>query len=91
MNYSFNLFDIPFSILCISLIICLARMFLGPSIPDRVVALDLLAILMIATVSIYSILIKEPVYIDVVIALALVIFLGTVAFAKLITWRKYKE
>lgn len=86
-----SLFSIPFIILCVSLILCMGRVLLGPSIPDRVVALDLLAVLLIAIISIYCIMINQPVYIDVVIALALVIFLGTVAFAQLIGWRKNRR
>lgn len=82
------LFEIPFLMLCISLALCVMRLLLGPTTPDRVVALDLLAILLIAVISIYSIIVKQGVYIDVVIALALVIFLGTVAFAQLIGWRQ---
>jgi len=88
---SHSLFEIPFAILCIAIVLCSIRLLIGPSIPDRVVALDLLAVLLIATISVFCILVGQPIYIDVVIALALVIFLGTVAFAQLLGWRKPKS
>ncbi len=83
-----ELFDllmrIPFMLLCVAIAVCFLRLMLGPSLPDRVVALDLLANILISVIVIYSIITQQPVYIDVVIALALIIFLGTVAFAQLI-------
>lgn len=78
------LIQIPFVLLCIAIAVCFLRLILGPSLPDRVVALDLLANILISVIVLYSIITKQPVYIDVVIALALIIFLGTVAFAQLI-------
>lgn len=82
------LVKIPFFMLCIAMLICFLRMILGPTIPDRVIALDLLASLLISAVALYSIITNQSVYIDVVIALALIIFLGTVAFAQLLGFKK---
>lgn len=87
-KYYTLLLDIPFIMLSIAMLFCFIRLIKGPSLSDRVVALDLLASLLISTIVIFSILTHESVYIDVVIALALIIFLGTVAFAKLISWHK---
>lgn len=74
----------------ISIIFCFIRMFLGPVLPDRVLALDLTANLLISFISIYSVITNQSVYIDVVIALALIIFLTTVAFANLMAWQSSK-
>lgn len=67
------------------------RMFIGPVLPDRVVALDLTANLLISFIAIYSVITNQSVYIDVVIALALIVFLTTVAFANLIEWQSSKQ
>lgn len=75
------------ALVMLSIIFCFIRMFVGPFLPDRVLALDLTANLLISFISIYSVITNQPVYIDVVIALALIIFLTTVAFANLITWQ----
>ena len=75
------------SLVMLSVLICFIRMIIGPVLPDRVVALDLTANILISFIAIFSVLTNQPVYIDVVIALALIIFLSTVAFAKLIAWQ----
>lgn len=59
----------------------LLRLMRGPTLPDRVVALELVATLLVGMVAVYSIGSRQPVYLDVAIVLALVGFLGAVAFA----------
>lgn len=68
-------------ILSCSLLIVLVRLVRGPSLADRVIALDLLTTLGIGIVSAYAIATNQPVFIDVAIIIALVSFIGTVAFA----------
>ena len=58
------------------------RMVLGPSLPDRVVGLDMLTVLMVAFAAAFAIAVDETAFLDVAIVLALVGFLGTVAFAR---------
>jgi multicomponent Na+:H+ antiporter subunit F len=69
-------------ILSIALFLTFFRVARGPSLPDRVVALDLSGTLVVGVIAAYGILASQPVYLDVAIALALVTFLGTVAFAR---------
>ncbi len=57
-------------------------MVLGPSLPDRVVGLDMLTVLMVAFAAAFAIAVEETAFLDVAIVLALVGFLGTVAFAR---------
>mgnify|MGYP001194447736 CR=1 FL=1 len=68
-------------LLGIGLLITFFRVVRGPSLPDRVVALDLMATFIIAISSAYSIASGQPSYLDAALVLALVTFLGTVAFA----------
>lgn len=79
------------SLVMLSVVCCFIRIIIGPILPDRVVALDLTANLLISFIAIYSVITNQPVYIDVVIALALIVFLTTVAFANLITLQSYNE
>ncbi len=67
--------------MAISLVITFYRIVRGPSLMDRVVALELTASLVAGIVAIYAIGTDEPALIDVAIALALVAFLSAVAFA----------
>ncbi|MEZ4592389.1 MAG: cation:proton antiporter [Chloroflexota bacterium] len=57
------------------------RLRLGPSLPDRVVALDLLTTVGIAVTAVYAMITNQPAILDVATVLALISFLGTIAFA----------
>lgn len=62
----------------------IARLIIGPTLVDRVVALDYLSIVAIATISLLSIHYHASLLLDVAIVLALLSFLATVAFARYI-------
>lgn len=74
--------DIAFILLMAATGLSFVRMARGPSIPDRVVALDLITVLAVAFSALYSIATDQPAFLDAAIALALVAFLATVAFAR---------
>jgi multicomponent Na+:H+ antiporter subunit F len=57
------------------------RLLRGPTLPDRVVALDLIATLAVGAIGVYAVRENEPVFILVGVIFALVMFVGTVAFA----------
>ena len=69
------------SVLTAGMILTFVRLLRGPSLPDRIVALDLIVTLLIGIIATYAILNSQPAFLDVAIILALVSFLGTVAFA----------
>jgi multicomponent Na+:H+ antiporter subunit F len=70
------------SILTAALLLAFVRIVRGPSLPDRVVALELSGTLVVGIIAAYGILTAQTVFLDVAIALALVAFLGSVAFAR---------
>jgi len=59
----------------------LFRLVRGPSLGDRVVALDMITMLTVAFVGVFTVATGQKAYLDVGIGLALVAFLATVAFA----------
>jgi multicomponent Na+:H+ antiporter subunit F len=67
--------------LSVAVVLAFIRLVRGPSVPDRVVALDLMATLGIGIIAAYSLATHQPVYLDVAGVVALISFLGTVAFA----------
>ncbi len=69
-------------VLLISIALALVRLAKGPDAADRIVALDLISILIVAFLAAYSIYASETSFLDVAIAYALIAFLGTVAFAR---------
>jgi multicomponent Na+:H+ antiporter subunit F len=77
---AFSLY-VALPLLALAILLAFVRLVRGPSLPDRVVALDLLATLGIGIVVVYAINQDQPAFLDVAVILALVAFLGTVAFA----------
>lgn len=71
----------------ISILVAALRVFIGPSLPDRVVALDLVGLLAVSVISVVAIASQQPVLLDAAIALALIAFLSTMAFARFIEWQ----
>lgn len=74
-----------------ALLIAFYRLVRGPSLPDRVVALDLIAIVVVGILSLYAITTHHPVFLDAGIVLSMVAFLGTVAFARYLEKRAHDE
>ncbi len=85
------LYYIILPILSISAVLVFIRFLLGPSLSDRVVALDLLITIGIGIISIYSIITNQPTFLDIAMILALIAFLGTVAFSYYLEKRKKNE
>ena len=81
MNLQHFVYIVILPTLSISMLCAFVRLVYGPSLPDRVVALDLMAAIVIGILAAYAVATGEIVYIDVAITLALIAFLGTVAFA----------
>lgn len=73
---------VSLGVLSLALALALLRLMRGPSLPDRIVALELVATIFVGMVAVYAIGSRQPVYLDVGIVLALVAFLGAVAFAR---------
>ena len=69
-------------LLLISIVLVLVRLIKGPDAADRIVALDLMSMLIVAFLATESIYAGETSFLDVAIAYALIAFLGTVALAR---------
>ncbi len=74
--------NICFGMLSLAMLISVIRLVRGPSLPDRVVALDLVGVLVVGMIILYDVATQLAVFLDAAIVLALVGFAGTVAFAK---------
>jgi len=80
-----------FLCLLISAILCLYRVFRGPTAPDRAVAIDMLGILIVGFCAILSIPTGRDWYIDIGIAWALQSFIGIMALAKYLEGKDFDE
>lgn len=80
--------DTAFILIMAAIMLAFVRLVRGPSLPDRVVALDLITVLAVAFNALFAVASGEEAFLDVAIALALVAFLATVAFARFAERRK---
>ena len=78
---SFSL-DAGFVMLVIAVLLAIVRLAQGPSLPDRVVALDLMTVAIVSFCGLVAIQFAEKAFLDVAVVLALVGFLATVALAR---------
>jgi multicomponent Na+:H+ antiporter subunit F len=69
-------------VLLLSIFLALVRLIRGPDAADRIVALDVVSVLIVAFLATYSIYSGETSFLDVAIGYALIAFLGTVALAR---------
>lgn len=69
------------AMLSAALILALVRLIRGPSLADRVVALDLMLTIALGAMATLALLTREVAILDAGIVTALIGFLGTVAFA----------
>ncbi|WP_121665888.1 cation:proton antiporter [Mesonia aquimarina] len=75
------LYYIILPILALSVLLVFYRFVIGPSIADRVVALDLLITIGITLIAMYSIVYDQSTFLDIAMILGLIAFLSTVAFS----------
>jgi multicomponent Na+:H+ antiporter subunit F len=74
--------EITLVLLTLAMILTFLRLFIGPDPTDRIVALDLISVLIVAYLAALSIYTGRKSFLDVAIAYALIAFLGTVALAR---------
>ncbi|WP_157015060.1 cation:proton antiporter [Mesorhizobium xinjiangense] len=74
-----------------SFLVTVYRVIKGPTLPDRIVGLDMLVASAIGFIAIIGIKTGYTLYVDIAIALGLVGFLATVAFARFVMSRRASE
>ncbi len=78
---------ISFVVLTLAMLLVIVRIVRGPTLPDRVLALDMLVSVGIGFIAVIAIKTGYMLYLDIAISLGLVGFLATVAFARYILQR----
>ncbi|HOK08489.1 MAG TPA: monovalent cation/H+ antiporter complex subunit F [Candidatus Hydrogenedens sp.] len=68
-------------LITLGILFALTRLVLGPTLADRVVALDLITTQIVGIIAVYCIAIKDSVYLIDAITITILSFLGTVTFA----------
>ena len=81
MNYNIILI-IALVIVALSMLGMLVRVIIGPSLADRVVALDAMGIQLMAIVALFSIFLGTKYMMVAILLIGILAFLGTAVFAK---------
>lgn len=80
-----------FILLLIGTFMCLYRIMVGPIPPDRMVAIDILGILVVGICALFAIQTGKDFYLYIAIAWAMLSFIGTLALAKFLEGRSFDE
>lgn len=81
MTLNDYLYFVILPVLAVALLLVFYRFIIGPSIADKVIALDLSITIGIGIIGIYSIVSEQSTLLDTAMILALIAFLSTVAFS----------
>lgn len=77
-----------FTFLMAAMIITLIRLLKGPSVNDRIAAMDLISSIIMGIILVYALLIQNAIYFDVPVIISLISFIGTIAVS---TYLKQKN
>lgn len=75
----------------LAMLLALWRLLRGPTVPDRILALDTLFVATIAEVMLFGMYRNTPVYFEVALIIAMLGFVGTVVLSKYILRRDIVE
>ncbi len=78
---------LAFAGILVAAVLCMVRLVRGPSLADRIVALDALLILVVSGIAVDAARTGEGTYLDVLVVAALLGFVGTVNVARFIERR----
>ena len=73
-----------FALLGVAAVLILARLAMGPSLLDRVVATDTLLVIISAGLAVYAALERDPTLVPVLVVVSLLAFVGSVSVARYI-------
>lgn len=71
--------------------LCLLRVVLGPTVADRVVAIDIMGIIVVGICVVLAVMTGKSFLIDIGIAWIILSFIGTLTMAKYLERRKLNE
>jgi len=74
--------DITLVMLTLAALLAFVRVVRGPTLPDRVVAIDLIGVLIVGVLVVEAAATGNQAFLDVAIVIALISFVGTIAYAR---------
>ncbi|MDW7731284.1 MAG: cation:proton antiporter [Methanolobus sp.] len=77
-----SMFTFAIIFMVLAIIPCIYRILKGPTIPDRVIALDAMTTVIVVMLGVYSFDQGSVFFMDVALVLSIIAFVGTVTIAK---------
>ena len=78
------LFFVALTLLALAAGLTFVRLVKGPTLPDRVIALDLIGVVIVCLLVVMAGMTGQGAFLDVAMVVALISFVGTVAYARYI-------
>lgn len=79
-----TLLAIALSLYIIAILLALYRIIRGPSMPDRVVALDMIGVNLISGVAVFSVVLGTHAFLEVILIVGILAFISTIALARFV-------
>lgn len=68
----------------LAIALLLYRVIVGPSMPDRAIGIDTIGVNLLSSIAIVSILLKTKAFLEAILIIGILAFIGTIAFSKYI-------
>ena len=81
------MFEVCLIVLLISVMILLYRVYLGPTLYDRVISVNSIGTLAVLLIGVVGFLTNRPDFLDIALLYALINFIGTIAVLKFFRYR----
>jgi multicomponent Na+:H+ antiporter subunit F len=75
---------VALALFMVAIFLNLYRVIVGPSMPDRAIALDTIGVNFLSAIAIVSIILSTTAYLEAILILGILAFIGTIAFSKYI-------
>ncbi|HAQ07056.1 MAG TPA: Na(+)/H(+) antiporter subunit F1 [Bacillus bacterium] len=73
---------VSLTVISVAMIGMIYRVIKGPTVADRVVALDAVGISLVSLIALISIILETNAFLDIILLIGILAFIGTVAFSK---------
>jgi multicomponent Na+:H+ antiporter subunit F len=75
---------VSLALFMVAIALLLYRIVKGPTLPDRAIAIDTIGVNLISAIAIVSIVLKTKAFLEAILILGILAFIGTIAFSKYI-------
>nr|WP_246628089.1 Na(+)/H(+) antiporter subunit F1 [Paenibacillus oenotherae] len=79
-----NLLLLSLAVLAAAILGCLYRLLKGPTVPDRIAALDTIGVLLLSMIAVLCMLFRTTAYLDIILVIGILTFIGTTALTRYI-------